>query len=116
MSAVPRKTRALVLARARYHCERCGVLLAADYYSLQHRRPRGMGGSSDPDIHSPSNLLALCGSAVTGCHGWAESKRDEADAAGFLIKGRRDPAEVPVLLLMRKPVLLLPDGTYGAAA
>lgn len=57
-----------------------------------------MGGSKDPAINSPSNLLFLCGSGTEGCHGWVESNRAEAYADGLLVYRNDDPSEIPVVL------------------
>lgn len=79
------ETRFGVLARAMYRCEKCGD----DFLwgvSVHHRRPRMMGGSKNLELHKSANLIALCGSGTTGCHGWVESHRDEARQLGFLIQ------------------------------
>lgn len=55
-----------------------------------------MGGTRRPD--TCANLLLLCGSGTTGCHGWVESNRFAARAVGLLVSQRADPAQVPVLL------------------
>lgn len=57
-----------------------------------------MGGSRDPKIHSPANLLLLCGSGTTGCHGWVESNRAEARDLGLLLYRAQDPVQIPVQL------------------
>lgn len=66
-----------------------------DGASVHHRTPRGMGGSKNPALSQPANLLLLCGSGVTGCHGWTESNRTKATDRGLLVRRRHDPAEVP---------------------
>ncbi|WP_295035092.1 hypothetical protein [uncultured Microbacterium sp.] len=55
-------------------------------WSAHHRKPRGMGGTSDPAIGNIANLLVLCGSGVTGCHAWVESHRMAAEDLGYLIR------------------------------
>lgn len=57
-----------------------------------------MGGSKDPMMSSPANLLLLCGSGTEGCHGWVESHRTEAYESGLLVHRVDDPAETPVTL------------------
>ena len=93
MSGVPYKTLRLVLDRAADQCERCWSLNPAD---VHHRRARGMGGTRDPEIHSPANLAVLC----RDCHTWVEHNRAEATAQGWLVPRRdpRDPADVPVFV------------------
>ena len=86
-------------------CEGCGKLLPAGErgweWSVQHRCPRGMGGTRDPRVNNLSRLMVLCGSATTpeSCHHFAESRRTEARGRGWLVDhGVIDPAEVPVLI------------------
>lgn len=99
-----RVQRQLVVDRAMGCCEICGRRIfdrddrPIAEYSIHHRRARGMGGRSGPEINSPANLLLLCGSGVTGCHGYVESHRAEAYTNGWLIRADHNPAHVPVLL------------------
>lgn len=65
------------LERAQYMCEINGCQLSGtrgEGWSLQHRMPRGSGGTPDPRINLPSNLLVACGSGTTGCHGLIENQ------------------------------------------
>lgn len=94
---MPPEAAELVKARAGGRCERCGAR-DSPYWSLHHRKPRGMGGSKDPRIHSPANLLYLCGSGTTGCHGWVESHRAEARDLGLLLYRNDEPVHIPVQL------------------
>lgn len=61
-----------------------------------------MGGTRDPLASHPSNIVLLCGSGVSGCHGWLEnSQRGEALALGWIIPQqtngeRTDPRDWPV--------------------
>lgn len=90
-----------VLDRDGYRCVRCGVPIQGERgrdWSMQHRRPRGMGGTDRGDANSPANLVALCGSGTTGCHGHVESRRAEAYVHGWLVSLHVDPANVPVLV------------------
>ena len=59
---------------------------------IHHRRPRGMGGSSDPSTNSPANGVLLC----RDCHSWVESHRSLATDQGWLVPQRVDPSVVPV--------------------
>lgn len=102
-----RAQREQVIDRALGCCEICGRILFDEYgrptsfpRSMHHRQPRGMGGSSRPEVNSPANLLLLCGDATTpgGCHGHVESNRAAAYASGWLVRASADPATVPVLL------------------
>lgn len=87
-----RATVELVRWRDRDRCVRCG----APATNIHHRRPRGMGGTRDPLANDPSNLLCLCGSGTTGCHGWIESHRAEALRDGWLVSKWADPATIPI--------------------
>jgi len=64
--------------------------------TIQHRRARGMGGSSKASTSSPANGLLLCGSGTTGCHGWTESHPAEAAFLGWRVTQFDDPTHVPV--------------------
>jgi hypothetical protein len=75
-----------------------------------HRRPRRMGGSSDPATNLPSNLLRLC----LAHHEWAEANRAEALRLGLLVHANADPAHVPVLHAVHGWVLLTPAGGFTA--
>jgi hypothetical protein len=63
-------------------CAGCGR--PAD--SAQHRRARGMGGTSDVTIGHPANGVPVCGgqlAGVLGCHGWAERHPLDAELLGW---------------------------------
>lgn len=104
-------TRQLVAGRFGGACVRCGRPGA----TVQHRKPRRMGGSSDPAINRPSNLVWVCGTGTTGCHGHMESQRHEAYVNGWLLHDRQTPLLVPVLLWDGRRVVLDDEGGYGPA-
>jgi hypothetical protein len=54
-----------------------------------------MGGSKNEMLHKPANLILLCGSGTSGCHGWVESHRMEARTFGFLIHKVESAEEIP---------------------
>jgi hypothetical protein len=62
-----------LLDRDRY-CLHCGE---TEQIAPQHRRNRGMGGSSDPETNSSSNLMILCSSM----NGRIEISADAAETA-----------------------------------
>ena len=93
---VQEETRWLVLGRAKFFCEFCGGDLIGGV-SIHHRRPRMMGGSRDLRLHQPANLIALCGSGTTGCHGWVESNRNKARELGLLILKVDSAEDVPFM-------------------
>lgn len=111
-----RTTRDLVMERDDFRCVVCGrIIVATADWSIHHRRNRGSGGSSDPRINAPSNLLLVCGSGSTLCHGdlTDNAQRDAALAAGWVVSlnSKQDPAEVPVLHSQYGPCLLADDGS-----
>ena len=114
--------RQVVLERSGYRCEICGNKLGDNqFYSIHHRIPRGMGGTDRPELNQPQNLLSLCGSGTTGCHGYIESNRTEAYEKGWIVLRDHDPAETPVQIsidlpgmpAIKKMVFLSDDGWYG---
>lgn len=90
------KTLDIIRERAAGLCERC---YRSPDTNSHHRRPRGLGGSRDPDTDLPANLLRLCGSGTTGCHGWIEHHRTTSIDLGYLIQQGKAPSTVPVLLV-----------------
>ncbi len=90
-----------VLLRAMGLCEVCGNQLHGGdewraVHSFHHRQARGMGGSSRPEVNSPANVLLVCGTGTTGCHGFIEAHRTAAELEGWLVRHGLDPATVPV--------------------
>lgn len=85
---LPAASAEAVIARSGGCCERCG----STAQQIHHRTPRGMGGTKDPAIHHPTNLLHLC----AACHGWVEVNRSAAMAHGWLVSRYQDPATAPV--------------------
>lgn len=110
---VPQINRHRVKLRADFRCEVCGL----DMFNklggqVHHRQPRGMGGSSNPERHSPANLLFLC----PECHADIESHRAAGYDLGRLVRRGDDPLETPVLVHRYGWVYLLHDGTLEAVA
>lgn len=111
-AGIPAATRSMVLARAGHRCESCGTSILGTPYSLHHRRPKGMGGTRAATVHSLVNLLALCGSGTTGCHGLVHLHPTAARDAGYLVHQGASPARVAVLVHDGRRVLLTAVGTY----
>lgn len=92
-----------VACRDEDKCQRCSRP-ASD---IHHRKPRGMGGSSDPDRnYGLANLISLCHE----CHWWVHAHPAEAYRLGWLVHSYDDPERVSVIT----PGYLLwlkPDGT-----
>ena len=119
MTGPTKQTRQRVLKRDDGKCVRCGAIVADPdtgvpflQYSLQHRRPRGMGGSKDPVTNSLENLIVLCGSAVTGCHGAVEVNRESGRRFGYAVPQWRDPAVMPVQHWQLGWAWPTPDGVW----
>jgi hypothetical protein len=110
VTGVAARVRELVLDRDGYHCLGCGVdVRTVRWYSLQHRRARGVGGSNGPE-----NLATVCGSATSpGCHLLCEARDLEMTARGLYVPSWNDPADVPVILWTGRMVYLTEAGTYG---
>lgn len=91
----------IVDARDGGACLRCGRLVG-QWFSRQHRIPRGAGGSAL--VNRASNIVTLCGSATSpgGCHHWAEHEhRTDAEVLGYLLPKLNpdiDPATEPIFI------------------
>jgi hypothetical protein len=88
-----------VLERDQHSCVVCAKDLNGTRgrdWSIHHRRPRRMGGDRRPETNLPANLVAVCGSGVDGCHGWLESRREEAMEQGLILHADDDPTQVPI--------------------
>lgn len=101
-SVIPKNLRQAVLKRDSWTCQRCNRMIGDEYqffvpYSLQHRDPRGMGGSKLR--HTKANLVTLCGDALLPgyCHSHVESQREESRREGWLVPDGVKPEEWPVL-------------------
>lgn len=106
----------MLWARAMGRCEICGKSLSWEAYSKHHRRPRGMGGNREGWVNDVTNLLLLCGTGVSGCHGMVEANRARAYDAGWLVRSGYRPVEVPVDITGIGMHFLTPAGAYEPAA
>lgn len=89
-SSLEQEHYAMAYQRAGNACEICGVR----GQNVHHRKARGMGGANQNV--GPENLLVLCGSGTTGCHGWIERNREMARQQGWLLGNGEMPYKVPV--------------------
>lgn len=110
MSTQPSRTVCdMVDRRDGFRCVRCGGPLTGwDGGSRHHRRPRSHPW---PGLHEAANLIDLCGSGTTGCHGWVHAHPAEAYRYGLLVHSWREPSEVPVPSRRWGWVWLSDDGT-----
>lgn len=100
------EVRAIVYERDKGRCALCEGYASAVHW--HHRRPRGMGGSRDPQTNSPANLILL----HPDCHSWVESRREEALEQGLLVPQGRNPAEWAIDHAVHGICYLLDDGTW----
>lgn len=88
IGTLPARQRAKLHERSGGECEICGK----PANNAHHRKNRSQGGN-----HDLSNLLLLCGSGTTGCHGWATEHPADARKGGWSTWRSDDPLKVPVL-------------------
>ena len=101
-----KETRRIVLDRDNYQCVRCGKSIMRCRYSIHHRRLRS---HPFPGLHKASNLITLCGSGDTGCHGWVHSHPSEAREHGWIVAATGTPATIAVYYAWRDTWLQLAD-------
>lgn len=104
------ETRTAVVQRDRWQCVRCGKDVTSHPANIQHRKPRGMGGTRDASVNKAANLILLCGTGTTGCHGWVETHREAAHEAGWSIPWWASPEKVPVTYPDGRMYTLTNDG------
>lgn len=94
-------------------CVKCGVVLHGGG-NVHHRRNRGNGGS--PKANVISNLITLCGTPLTECHGEVTLEPYECDAFAngwrLSTNGKTDPATEPVNVAWLGWAYPLADGTW----
>ncbi|RKN55910.1 HNH endonuclease [Micromonospora costi] len=112
-------TMQVVVGRDQGCCVRCGrYVLGGERgrdWSVQHRRAR-QGRDARPDTNQSPNLILLCGSATTLCHGWVESYRTAARDGGWAIRQSENPALMPVDHYQYGRVWLTADGQWTRQA
>lgn len=69
--------------------------------SIHHRMDRSIGGTN-----AMSNLITLCGSGTTGCHGDMTELRpfDGPNEGGYWLRSWCDPLTHPVLYVTRRRI------------
>jgi len=97
-STIPAPIRRDVVTRDGWECQRCSRSIYGIRAGLQHRRPRGAGGSTR--LHTMANLVLLCGWADdpdTCTHLVERLDRPGATRDGWLVPNGVAPEEWPVL-------------------
>lgn len=98
------QARSAALRRDEYTCTRCSKP-ATDAH---HRKVKGMGGTSDPEIAiGAANLVSLC----RDCHSWCHAHPAEAYRLGFLVHSWDSPEKVSIIRKSGGLVWLKQDGT-----
>ncbi|MGB3414061.1 MAG: HNH endonuclease [Microbacteriaceae bacterium] len=97
----------LIYSRDQGKCSRCGAVAEFEYH---HRKPRQMGGTSNPEIGQASNGVLLC----QECHRAVEARPFLGKLTGFLISGNgiAKPTEVPIFHALFGWVLLDDSGGF----
>lgn len=99
------------LDRDSYSCVCCGMGVGPEGrgigWSVHHRLRRSQGTD-----HTIQNVIILCGSGTTLCHGRVHAEPAAARAGGWLLSGRQEPLAVPVLIAGQRWVYLTSTGLY----
>lgn len=69
---------------------RCQKCLRGLPINRHHRKGRGVGGMT-----TAANIVLLCGSGNTGCHGWVTEHPRAAIEQGWACPGYADPTRWP---------------------
>jgi len=86
--SIPRQVRYQLRQRADWYCEICGLNRGTNAH---HRKNRSQGGKDEL-----SNLLLLCGSGTTGCHGYVTEHPAESYEKGWSVRSTATPRDIPV--------------------
>lgn len=74
----------------------------------------GVSGDRATVTNGTANLVVLCGTGTTGCHGWAEKNIKLAQDEGLVLEQWQNPTDVPITLHFGR-VFLTDDGGYEYA-
>ena len=88
------------------NCLRCGIDLWERPASKHHRKKRRF-----KDADRVENIVILCGTGTTGCHGWCHAEDRSARTLGWVVASWDKPAEIPLITPDHKMIVLLEDGT-----
>lgn len=91
------KIREQLWERSGGRCEATGTPLDPETFDAHHRRNRGMGGTSRPDVDDLDNLLALDPIVHNGGPESVHARRPWSTARGYLVPKHTDhPGYLPV--------------------
>lgn len=87
------ESKRVALQRQGWHCLRCGTNIHdPSLWPGRSGHHRQLRRRADPAVRDlPCNIVELCGSGTTGCHGWAHAHPAEAERFGYIIPSWRDP-------------------------
>lgn len=103
----------IALERQGWHCLRCGTNIHdPSRWPGRSGHHRQLRRAANPDVrHSPVNIIELCGSGTTGCHGWVHQHVAEAERLGLIVPFGIDPLSTPVRDWQGRWLWLNQDGT-----
>lgn len=103
----------VIACRQDWHCMRCGRNTRDGSWPGVSTHHRQLRRSASPDVRdSPANLVRLCGTGTTGCHGWVHAHPALARRFGWIVSMWADPRRVPVKDWRGQWMLLDDDGDY----
>lgn len=107
------ESKRIALQRQGWHCMRCGRnLYDPSVWPGRSGHHRQLRRRADPTVRDlPCNIVELCGSGTTGCHGWTHAHPAEAERFGYIIPSWRDPLNAPIRDWNGDWWWLLDDGT-----
>ena len=88
------EVREIVFARDNHTCVVCG----APATNVHHRLLRSRA-PKDPLLHNPCNLISVCGSGTTGCHGRIHANPQWAHKHGYMVHSWDEPERVKCEIL-----------------
>ena len=116
MSDPTARAKNLVARRQEYRCMICGLYLltSATPHSFHHRLMRSQGHGY-AGLHQPGNLILLCGTGTTGCHGYVHAHPAESYDNGWLVHIDGNPLTQPVRDKFHGRILLDDTGDWREA-
>lgn len=106
MTPVSKPQRDQLRERSEGICEVCG---SAPATNCHHRKNKSQGGGNEL-----SNLMHVCGSGTTGCHGWITENPAKSYRYGLSVRSYGNPAMAQVFR-RGEWVLLTDDGDVQPA-